>query len=195
MLSDSPLSLLHSSEFPFIFYSNHPRAGLDPLVSRIRPASHMFDIPGIQYLVLVSHHAIERVVLVKKWILVYSILTNRFFLLVFPSSLFLFPPFFLDVLLRPFLLTVSNSLKATVSMCYRDVLRSCRSVHLSSVSMSVCLISYFPPVVLYWPCFNTLSTKSMVKRFFDSSSHTVTTINSLQANSFSQSLHDTYVMV
>lgn len=61
--------------------------------------------------------------------------------LLLPFVLFLFfliPPCS-DILLRPFPLTVFISLKATVSMCYRDVLRSCRSVHLSAVCL-FCLV-------------------------------------------------------
>lgn len=57
----------------------------------------------------------------------------------FPSFVFFFDPTLFWRLLRPFPLTVSISLKATVSMCYRDVLRSCRSVHLSTVCLS-CLV-------------------------------------------------------
>lgn len=60
-------------------------------------------------------------------------------------------------LFRQFLLTVSISLKATVSMCYRDVLRSYRSVHLSDV----CHTRPIPPVSLHSPSPKSMWTKCM----------------------------------
>lgn len=69
-----------------------------------------------------------------------------YFALFFPSFEFFFHPVSW-CLFRQFLLTVSISLKATVSMCYRDVLRSYRSVHLSNV----CLTRPIPPVSLHSP--------------------------------------------
>ncbi len=73
----------------------------------------------------------------------------EFFFLFHPVSWCLF---------RQFLLTVSISLKATVSMCYRDVLRSYRSVHLSDV----CLTRPIPPVSLLSPSPKSMWTKSMI---------------------------------
>lgn len=61
-------------------------------------------------------------------------------------------------LLRPFPLMVSISLKATVSMCYRDVLRSSRSVHLSAV----CPVSYIKTSVLYLPCLHNCMNLSLI---------------------------------
>lgn len=76
-------------------------------------------------------------------------LVLEFFLLFHPVSWCLF---------RQFPLTVSISLKATVSMCYRDVLRSYRSVHLSDV----CLTRPIPPVTLHSPSPKSMSTKCMI---------------------------------
>lgn len=86
-------------------------------------------------------------------------------------------PFFL---LRPFPLTVFTSLKVTVSICYKDVLKRCRSVHLSAVCLSVrlsaCLsirsVRRSSPLVpsssLHSPRLAALPTKCMIKCVLDS---------------------------
>ena len=82
--------------------------------------------------------------------------TDCFHFDLFPSALPLARPVLTNVLLRPFPLMVSISLKATVWMCYRDVLKSCRSVHLS---VSLCAVVLCPltsivscPALNAWSC-------------------------------------------
>lgn len=72
-------------------------------------------------------------------VLCFLTVSSLSFFVFFCFCLFVFVPSCLfDVcrLFRPYLLTVSISLSPTVLMCYRDVLKSYRSVHLSTVCLS-----------------------------------------------------------
>lgn len=120
-------------------------------------------------LLLLSHGRKEVVLCRHRWETSFSfchsscfsirVVSLDIFCLVFASFefFFLFHPVSW-CLFRQFLLMVSISLKATVSMCYRDVLRSYRSVHLSDV----CLTRPIPPVSLLSPSPKSMWTKSMI---------------------------------